>query len=250
MPQPLMAVSCDTCIFMARMFLRDETLARLRAGAPSVLPSLLASDFANLEREVRAVEAVGVSALHLDIMDGHFVPNLSFGIPVVEAVRRVSSVPLDVHLMIANPGDYIERFRKAGADTMTIHAEAVDDPRPLLDRIRSLGAAAGLAVNPPTPLSRVERFLGHCDIMLAMSVMPGFGGQEFEPVALEKLRALKSSSQCTALLEVDGGVTDETIADCAAAGADLFVAGTAVFRSEDYSKAIAGLQGIAAKAAV
>jgi ribulose-phosphate 3-epimerase len=237
-----MAVSFDHRIVMSRSFLRDETLARLTASVPAILPSLLASDFANLEREVAAVESLGVPALHLDIMDGHFVPNLSFGIPVVEAVRRVSRVPLDVHLMIANPDKYIDRFRKAGADTMTIHVEAVRDPRPMLDRIRSLGAAAGLAFNPPTPFSQVESYLPHCDIVLAMSVMPGFGGQEFEPSTLDKLRALKAHPKCQALLEVDGGVDVETVAECAQAGAELFVAGTAVFREPDYSVAIQNLR--------
>jgi ribulose-phosphate 3-epimerase len=230
---------------MAPPFLRDETLARLRAGAPAVLPSLLASDFANLEREIRAVESLGVAALHLDIMDGHFVPNISFGIPVVEAVRRVSRLPLDVHLMISNPGDYLERFRRAGADSLTIHVEAVDDPRPLLDRIRSLGAAAGLALNPPTPLAKIEGYLPHCDIVLTMSVMPGFGGQVFDPVALEKLSALKSNAGCQALLEVAGGVAADTMTECAQAGADLFVAGTAVFRAKDYGTAIQQLDALA-----
>jgi ribulose-phosphate 3-epimerase len=227
---------------MARTFCREETLDRLRAAAPAVLPSLLASDFANLEREVAAVEAAGVTALHLDIMDGHFVPNLSFGLPVVEAVRRVSRLPLDVHLMIDNPGDFIERFRVAGADSITIHAEVVDDPRPVLDRIRALGAVAGLVLNPPTPLSRIEASLPDCDIVLVMSVMPGFGGQEFDPIALTKLSALRTHPHCHALLEVDGGVSGETIAACAEAGADLFVAGTAVFHAEDYAAAIEKLQ--------
>jgi ribulose-phosphate 3-epimerase len=189
---------------MARTFGREETLARLAAASPAVLPSLLACDFARLEREVARAEATGAPALHLDIMDGHFVPNLSFGLPVVQAVRRVSRVPLDVHLMIDNPGSYLERFRAAGADSMTIHAEVVDDPRPLLEEIRSLGAAAGLALNPPKPVSAIEASLPYCDLVLVMSVMPGFGGQEFEPIALEKLRELKSNKLCQALLEVDG----------------------------------------------
>jgi ribulose-phosphate 3-epimerase len=230
---------------MALTFGRDETLHRLRSAAPAVLPSLLASDFANLEREIAAVEAAGVAALHLDIMDGHFVPNLSFGLPVVECVRRVSRLPLDVHLMIANPGDFLERFREAGADTLTIHVEAVDDPRPLLDRIRALGAAAGLAINPPTPLSKLLASLPHCDIVLVMSVMPGFGGQEFDPVALSKLRELKNNPRCQALLEVDGGVAEDTVSDCAEAGADLFVAGTAVFHASDYGTAIGQLGALA-----
>lgn len=230
---------------MARSFGRDETLARLRAAAPAVLPSLLACDFARIEREVARVEATGVAALHLDIMDGHFVPNLSFGLPVVAAVRRVSRLPLDVHLMIDNPGEYLERFRAAGADTLTIHAEAVDDPRPLLAEIRALGAVAGVALNPPTPLSALEACLPDCDLVLVMSVMPGFGGQEFDRSALAKLQTLRASERCGAFLEVDGGVGVETIAACAEAGADLFVAGTGVFRTDDYGAAVAQLQALA-----
>ncbi len=210
-----------------------------------IFPSLLASDFANLEREIAEAESAGVAALHLDIMDGHFVPNLSFGIPVVKAIRRVSHVPLDVHLMINNPADFIGPFRDAGADSMTIHAEVVDDARPLLERIRALGASAGLAINPCTPLSRIDGALSACDIVLVMSVEPGFGGQEFELVALEKLRELKEDPRCSALLEVDGGVGVDTIAACAQAGADLFVAGTAVFGAPDYAAAIGQLQALA-----
>jgi ribulose-phosphate 3-epimerase len=230
---------------MSRSFGRDETLSRLRAAAPAVLPSLLACDFGRLADEVREAESGGVAALHLDIMDGHFVPNLSFGLPVVEAVRRASRLPLDVHLMIDNPEKYIGAFRAAGADSLTVHAEVVRDPRPMLDQIRTLGAAAGLALNPSTPLSRIDPYLPHCDIVLVMSVEPGFGGQEFDSAALVKLRTLRDDERCGALLEVDGGVSGETIAACAEAGADLFVAGTAVFRAGDYTAAIEQLQALA-----
>jgi ribulose-phosphate 3-epimerase len=234
---------------MGRAFGRDETLTRLRGAAPAILPSLLACDFARIEREVARAEATGVAALHLDIMDGHFVPNLSFGLPVVEAVRRISRLPLDVHLMIENPGDYLERFRQAGADTLTIHAEAVSDPRPLLAEIQSLGAVAGLAVNPPTPLSVLDACLPHCDLLLVMSVMPGFGGQEFDRAALAKLQSLRDDRRASALLEVDGGVGVDTIAACAEAGADLFVAGTAVFHADDYGAAVDQLHALAAAGA-
>lgn len=230
---------------MAR-FDRDELKARLRAASPAVLPSLLASDFAHLEREVKAVAEAGAPCLHLDVMDGQFVPNISFGIPIIEAVRRVTDLPLDVHLMIATPGDYVERFQKAGADAISIHVEAVKDPRPLLDKIRSLGALAGLAFNPPTPLSAIKQSLPHCDIVLVMSVMPGFGGQAFEDVALEKLSELSARPDCDALLEVDGGVAAETAGPCAEAGAELFVAGTAIFREKDYGQAIEHIRSAAA----
>jgi len=227
---------------MARRFGRDELKARLRAASPAVLPSLLASDFSELRREIERVEAAGVAALHLDVMDGHFVPNISIGIPIVEAVRRVTDLPLDVHLMIDRPERYIEPFRKAGADGMTIHIEAVPDPRPTLDRIRSLGAWAGISLNPPTALSAIERCLPHCDLVLVMSVMPGFGGQELQPIAFDKLRALRDRTDVDSLLEVDGGVNAETIGDCAEAGAELFVAGVAVFHTVDYAATIDQLQ--------
>jgi ribulose-phosphate 3-epimerase len=224
---------------------RGDLKSRLRAASPAVLPSILMCDFTRLGEEVRKLEDVGVAALHLDVMDGHFVPNISFGIPIVEAVRRITTLPLDVHLMVQRPGDWVERFRNAGADTMTIHIEAAPDPRPTLDRIRSLGALAGLALNPPTPLSAIESSLPHCDIVLVMSVMPGFGGQEFEPVALEKLRTLHARSDFDALLEVDGGVNSTTIASCAEAGADLLVTGAAITQSADYGEAVGQLSSLA-----
>ena len=184
------------------------------------------------------MEAAGVTALHLDVMDGHFVPNISIGIPIVESVRRVTDLPLDVHLMIERPERYLEQFRKAGADAMTIHIEAVPDPRPLLDKIREMGALAGLSLNPPTPLSAIEWSLPYCDLILVMSVMPGFGGQKFDPSALDKLRTLRDRHDVDALLEVDGGINSETIGKCAEAGAELFVAGVAVFHTDDYAVTI------------
>jgi ribulose-phosphate 3-epimerase len=223
---------------MARRFGRDELKSQLRVASPAVLPSLLASDFSELRQEIERVEAAGVSALHLDVMDGHFVPNISIGIPIVEAVRRVTDLPLDVHLMISRPEKYIEPFRKAGADGMTVHVEAVADPRPVLDKIRSLGALAGVSLNPPTPLSAIEQCLPHCDLVLVMSVMPGFGGQEFDASALEKLSTLRDRRDVDALLEVDGGINPETIGECAEAGAELLVAGVAVFHTDDYAATI------------
>lgn len=207
-----------------------------------MLPSLLACDFAHLEDEIREIEAAGAPALHLDVMDGHFVPNISIGVPIVEAVRRITDLPLDVHLMISEPAKYIEAFRKAGADSMTIHVEAVADPRPVFDRIRSLGAMAGLALNPPTPLSAIETSLPHCDLVLVMSVMPGFGGQKFETEALDKLRDLSGRANRDYLLEVDGGVGLDTVGPCAEAGAELFVAGTAIFKTDDYAGTIRRLR--------
>src|SRR5262245_38027956 len=183
--------------------------------------------------------------MHLDVLDGHFVPNITYGMPIVEAVRKATDLPLDAHLMISEPGKYIDQFYAAGADNITIHAEAVTDPRPLLDRIHDLGGTAGLAFNPPTPLKQIEPFLPHCDVILVMSVMPGFGGQHFDPVALPKLKALRDRSDVEALWEVDGGIAVETIGACAEAGADMFVAGSAIFRHDDYAREIRALRDAA-----
>lgn len=203
-------------------------------------------DYAHLQDEVDRLEAAGVAALHLDVMDGRFVPNLSYGLPLVEAFRKMTRLPLDVHLMISDPADYIERFFEAGADGMTIHAEAVDDPRPVLEKIRSLGASAGLAINPPTPVSAIRHCLEACDLVLVMSVMPGFGGQEFDRRALGKLKELRPLVGDDVLLEIDGGVHETTIADCTAAGAQLLVVGSAIFKSNDYAAAIGELTDLAA----
>jgi ribulose-phosphate 3-epimerase len=213
---------------------RPRVLDRLHDAVPLVAPSLLACDFANLGEEIRRVEAAGARELHLDVMDGHFVPNLSIGVPVVEAVRRSTALPLDVHLMISEPERFLGPFREAGADVLTIHVEAVEDPRPLLREIRALGAAAGIALNPPTPLGAIEGFLDLCDLALVMSVMPGFGGQEFEPLALDKLRRLDELVGDRVLLSVDGGVNTHTVSACARAGAQVFVTGSALFSQADY----------------
>jgi len=225
------------------------SLAKLRvAAAPVVLPSLLKCDFGHLADQLAMLEQGGAQALHLDVMDGHFVPNLTYGFPLVEAMRKATRLPLELHLMIENPGQYLSRYRDAGADGMTIHIEAVPDPSETLGEIRDLGAAAGLALNPPTPVSAIEPYLGDCDVVLVMSVMPGFGGQEFEPIAIEKARWLAGALSPGQVIEVDGGINDETIASCAAAGASWFVAGSAVFKSADPAAEVHRLIEIAATA--
>lgn len=205
--------------------------------APVINPSLLAADFGNLQREIQRLEQAGARILHLDIMDGHFVPNLSIGVPVVAAVRKITDLPLDVHLMLDNPEHYIAPFRKAGADFLTVHIEVHPDPRSIFEEIRKLGAEPGISLNPPTPAQSVVPYLEECSLVLSMSVMPGFGGQKFDPRALEKIRTFREivdSKNLPVLLSVDGGVNEETIGACFSAGAHLLVAGTAVFKAEDY----------------
>jgi len=227
---------------------RNELLARLRAASPAVLPSMLLCDFANLQREIEHLEGAGVCGLHFDVMDGQFVPNLTYGMPLIEAARRGTDLIFDVHLMIENPANYIDQFYEAGADVITIHAEAVDDPRPVLEQIQQLGALAGLAVNPPTPLENIESSLPVCDLVLAMAVMPGFGGQQFDEIALTKIRSLRNRNDQDLLLEIDGGVNMQTIGSSAEAGTDLLVVGSAIFCTEDPTASIEQLHQLAATA--
>ena len=213
---------------------RTVVLDQLRRSAPAILPSMLLCDFGNLKAEVAALERAGADVLHLDVMDGHFVPNMTYGLTIVEAFRKLTKLPLDVHLMISNPEDYLERYVQAGADMISFHVEAVSDPRPLLKQLRDLDCVASIALNPGTPLEAVEGSLDLCDAVLVMSVEAGFGGQAFQPVALEKLRALRSRLGEGILLEVDGGVNQHTIGACREAGADLMVIGSGIFAGDDY----------------
>ena len=225
---------------------RRQRILDLRERTPAILPSMLLCDYGNLASEVARLEAANVPGLHLDVMDGHFVPNMTYGLPIVEAFRELTDLPLDVHLMIEEPGLWIERYYEAGSDGITIHAEAVDDPAPVLDHIASLGAAAGLAINPDTPLEKVESCLDRCDLLLAMSVQPGFGGQKFNPVALDKIRKVRALCGDRVLIQIDGGVNESTIQACAEAGTDLFVAGSAVFSGDDYGERVEALVAEAA----
>jgi len=225
---------------------RQACLDRLRTAAPAVLPSLLQCDFGNLEREVRRLEEAGVQALHLDVMDGNFVPNLSYGMPIVHALRQLTALPLDVHLMIREPAKYVRQFREAGADVMTFHIEAVPEPRDLLAQIRALDAASGIALNPGTPLASIAGCLDLCDVVLVMSVNAGFGGQKFNDIALDKLRTVRQQAGPDVLLEVDGGINEKTISSCSAAGGQLFVVGSAIFGQPQYASAVRELTSLAA----
>lgn len=222
---------------------RSERFAELRAAVPTVLPSLLLCDFGNLANEVERLQAADVKALHLDVMDGQFVPNLTYGMPIVEGLRGLTDQVLDVHLMIETPERFVQQFFDAGADAITIHVESTDQVSETLQQIRELGAAAGIALNPDTPLERIEPYLDLCDLALVMSVNAGFGGQTFNPVALEKLAALRKQKP-DLFLQVDGGVNAATIAKCVNAGADLLVVGSAIFRKEDYRVALDDLYSL------
>ncbi len=210
-----------------------------------IAPSILSADFARLGEEIAAVERGGADYIHVDVMDGHFVPNITIGPLVVEAVRRVTSLPLDVHLMIENPDLYIPEFAKAGADILTVHQEAVPHLHRTVQLIRSLGKKAGVSINPGTPVSTLDVILENIDLVLVMSVNPGFGGQSFIPSALRKIEALRREIDRRGLaveLEVDGGVKADNIRRIAAAGADVFVAGSAVFGADDYRATISRLR--------
>lgn len=216
--------------------------------SPIIAPSILASDFSRLGEEARAVEAAGADWLHVDVMDGHFVPNITIGPDVVKALRPHVSIPFDVHLMIAPADPYLELFRAAGADLISVHPEAGPHLSRTLQRIRELGAKAGVVFNPSTPPQVIEHIMDQVDLVLVMSVNPGFGGQSFMASQLKKIEVLRrmiDASGRDIILEVDGGVTAQTAPQCIAAGATALVAGTAVFRGGPaaYADNIRALKG-------
>ena len=212
-------------------------LDAIRDSAPAVLPSLLLCDFGDLKGEVARLAEAGTQALHLDVMDGHFVDNMTYAMPIVEGLRRHTEMPLDVHLMISDPCGYAKPMVDAGADLLTFHVEAVQDPVETAQRISELGVAVGVALNPSTPLEKLAGCQADVDMVLVMSVEAGFGGQHFNPVALEKLRCLRETHP-DLLLEIDGGIDADTIGPARQAGCDLFVVGSAIFRRDDYGEAM------------
>lgn len=210
-----------------------------------IAPSILSADFARLGEEIKAVESAGADWIHADVMDGHFVPNITFGPLIVEAVRRITALPIDVHLMIENPDAYIADFAEAGATFISVHLETCVHIHRSVQLIRECGAKPGIVLNPSTPLQSLDWILEDVDYVLIMSVNPGFGGQQFIPSSLGKIRELRlkiEGRNLNTLIEIDGGVNENTIADIANAGADVFVAGSAIFGSHDYKKTIDALR--------
>jgi ribulose-phosphate 3-epimerase len=214
-----------------------------------IAPSLLSVDFANLEAGLRLVEGGGADLHHVDVMDGHFVPNLSIGPPVVKAVARVAKLPLDCHLMVTDPLTYAKRFAKMGAWGVTFHVEVVDDVPAAAAALREMGVRPGIAINPPTPVEALEPALDHVDMVLVMSVNPGFGGQSFMPEVLPKVEALRGRYGYGGDIQMDGGIAPATIADCAAAGANVLVAGSAVYGADDPAAMVGELRARAEAAA-
>lgn len=226
---------------------REATLHRLASAAPVIAPSMLKCDFGDLRREVDALERAGAHVLHWDVMDGHFVPNLSYGAMVVGAVREQTELVFDAHLMISQPDRYLDDYLRAGCDSVTFHVESVDDPKPLLERIRAADRVAGLSLSPDTPVESIAAALPACDVVLVMSVEPGFGGQEFMPLAIDKIRRIRELARPELLISVDGGIAPDTIGECSHAGADMFVAGSSIFRTGEYGAAIDEMRGIAVR---
>lgn len=211
-----------------------------------IAPSILSADFSKLGEEVAAIEAAGADWVHIDVMDGHFVPNLTFGAPVVSCLRKVTKMPFDVHLMVEAPQNYIADFAKAGADILTVHLETAPHLHRVIQEIKEAGLKAAVSLNPSTPLCLLEEILPDLDMVLLMSVNPGFGGQAFIPSSLEKVRKLRQMLDAKALktdIQVDGGVTPDNAAQLIAAGATVLVAGSAVYKAPDMANAIHSLRG-------
>ena len=209
-----------------------------------VSPSILSADFANLERDIKLVERNGADWIHVDVMDGHFVPNITIGIPVVKSIEKVTTLPLDVHLMIENPEKYIEDFANAGADILTFHYEAVkkENIKPLITNIKNLGVKAGLSIKPKTQPEEILEFLPDLDLVLVMTVEPGFGGQKFMADCAEKIKVIKQHATQNLFIQVDGGINAETGEICTKYGANSLVAGSYIYKAENIKEAISSLK--------
>jgi ribulose-phosphate 3-epimerase len=212
-----------------------------------IAPSILSSDFCRLAEEMQAVHQAGADILHLDIMDGHYVPNLTYGFVIAEAVRKATNLPLDAHLMVTNPGDYVDRMAKLGITWFSFHPETVFHPHRLVSAIKESGMKAGVALNPGTPVAAIDELLSGLDFVLLMSVNPGYSGQKFIPSVIGKVRQLKEkiiARNLSTLIEVDGGVNDQNAPELIAAGADILVAASYIFNHSDYAAAIRSLRSV------
>lgn len=218
---------------------------RLHAQRPAIAPSMLKCDFGDLAGDLRRLDEGQAPVIHWDVMDGHFVPNLTYGAVVIERSRTRTKTLFDAHLMVSDPAKYLDDYVKAGCDLITFHIEAVPDPVPLLRRIRQSGCGAGIALNPKTSVEAIRGAVGECDLVLVMSVEPGFGGQSFIPSSLEKVREVRRTFGKEVLISIDGGIGTKTIASAAEAGVDVFVAGSAIFDQPDYRTAINELRQLA-----
>ena len=214
---------------------------------PIMAPSMLKCDYGSLKNEIDRLAAADTHWLHWDVMDGHFVPNLSYGALLIQSIRSQTKAFFDAHLMISDPARYLDDYLQAGCDAITFHLEAVPQPTELLRRIRAAGCKAGLAINPGTSASQIVPFLPDCDLVLLMSVEPGFGGQKFKPEALEKAKFLKPLLAPGTLLSIDGGIAPDTIESAAAAGVQVFVVGSAIFGEADYTSAVQNLRRLAGR---
>lgn len=233
---------------VVRMKDKNKALGKARWATIRIAPSLLAADFARLGDDIAKVQAGGADMLHLDVMDGHFVPNITFGPALIAGIRKVTDLFLDVHLMIQHPEDFIEPFIQAGAENVTFHIEVAKDPIRMIEQIHQLGSQAGLCLNPQTQLSSLEPVLDKVEMVLVMTVEPGFGGQGFMTQVLPKISALADRLAPHQHLEVDGGISDQTVAQVVTAGADTLVAGTSIFGQDDPAARIGQLRDLATRA--
>ena len=207
-----------------------------------ISPSILSADFANLEKDIKKVKKAGADWLHIDVMDGHFVPNITIGVPVVNSIKKITTLPLDVHLMIENPEKYIEPFVKAGADILTFHYEAVENVEHIVKLIKSYGVKAGMSIKPDTPAEEILKYLPVLDLLLVMTVEPGFGGQKFMEKCAEKISVIKQAAQENLIIQVDGGINAQTARICTHYGANSLVAGNYIYKSTDVELAIKSLR--------